>query len=68
MKELSQRVSQKVIQAIPEEWKWQGFNVKLIDGTCLLVWLIVDEGGQSVPEVAVGAMMRFQKIVVVGDT
>lgn len=32
-----------------------------------LGWLLIDEAGQASPQVAVGAMMRFKKALVVGD-
>lgn len=32
-----------------------------------LGWLLLDEAGQASPQVAVGAMMRFRKALVVGD-
>ena len=38
---------------------------KIEPGT--LGWLLVDEAGQSVPQAAVGAMMRAKRAVVVGD-
>ncbi|KZL15109.1 AAA domain-containing protein [Pseudovibrio sp. Ad37] len=36
-------------------------------GTESLGWLLIDEAGQAVPQAAVGALMRSQQAVVVGD-
>lgn len=40
---------------------------RFLGGLSDLGWLFVDEAGQALPQQAVGAMMRFQKSVVVGD-
>ncbi|MDD9952576.1 MAG: DEAD/DEAH box helicase, partial [Zetaproteobacteria bacterium] len=40
---------------------------RFLGGMENLGWLFIDEAGQALPQQAVGALMRFQKAVVVGD-
>lgn len=74
---LSQRLTQG--NALPV-WQWLFMLVPVVSSTfasirnqfrgvdpASLGWLIIDEAGQAVPQAAVGALLRAQRAVVVGD-
>lgn len=77
---LGKGLPEKVEQALPDLWRTLFLVTPVVSTTFASVnrmlgrlppdalgWLLVDEAGQAVPQATVGAMLRCQRALVVGD-
>lgn len=77
---LSNLLSRPPISGASTLWQWFFMLTPVVSSTFASIrkqfagvgpeglgWLVIDEAGQAVPQAAVGALMRAQRVVVVGD-
>ncbi len=77
---LSNLLSRPPISGANALWQWFFMLTPVVSSTFASIrqqfsgvmpeglgWLVIDEAGQAVPQAAVGALMRAQRVVVVGD-